>query len=120
MSPPDSFIYGDYLFELGLVDDVARQDLLEMEQGMKDAAASEQWREAWEVSSLTLTKSKDLGIASTCFGVRKIAKAKPCIQLKLLNDQTKIKKSYSCNESWSVLCLNAAMKVLVIVFELIN
>ena len=53
MSPPDSFIYGDYLFELGLVDDVARQDLLEMEQGMKDAAASEQWREAWEVSSLT-------------------------------------------------------------------
>ncbi len=50
MSPPDSFIYGDYLFELGLVDEVARTDLVAMEQQLKDYAASEQWDEAWAVS----------------------------------------------------------------------
>ncbi len=50
MSPPDSFIYGDYLFELGLVDDLARQELVALEQQLQDLAAEGRYEEAWVVS----------------------------------------------------------------------
>ncbi len=56
MSPPDSFIYGDYLFELGLVDDIARGDLLEMERELKDLAAREQYEDAWAVRAAVLQR----------------------------------------------------------------
>ena len=49
MSPPDSSVYAEYLFNLGLVGESERDDLLKWEQNMKYHASIGQYQTAWEV-----------------------------------------------------------------------
>ena len=52
MSPPDSSVYAGYLFELGLVGEVERDTMLDMEKQMKYYASTGQWYSAWQVCKL--------------------------------------------------------------------
>nr|AKO90273.1 cathepsin A4 [Tigriopus japonicus] len=47
MSPPETAVYGDYLYQVGLVDEKLRDELLEEEQRMKNHVANEEWFMAW-------------------------------------------------------------------------
>jgi vitellogenic carboxypeptidase-like protein len=47
MSPPDSSIYADFLYQGGYVDGSTRDEMLSMENNMKNYCANEQWPEAW-------------------------------------------------------------------------
>ena len=49
MSPPDSSVYADYLFEASLVGESERDELLKWEENMKYAASQGRWRDSWEV-----------------------------------------------------------------------
>jgi len=47
MSPPDSAIYGDELYQMGLIDGDTRDECKAEEALMKSYAADEQWYQAW-------------------------------------------------------------------------
>ena len=49
MSPPDSSVYAEYLFNLGLVGESERDKLLKWEDNMKYHASVGQYQQAWEV-----------------------------------------------------------------------
>ena len=49
MSPPDSSVYAEYLFQLGLVGELERDELLEKEQRMQYEASKGNWYQAWMV-----------------------------------------------------------------------
>ena len=49
MSPPDSSVYAEYLFQLGLVGELERDELLEKEQRMQYEASEGNWYQAWMV-----------------------------------------------------------------------
>ena len=51
MSPPDSSVYAEYLFNLGLVGESERDKLLKWEDNMKYHASVGQYQQAWEVKS---------------------------------------------------------------------
>jgi len=48
MSPPDSSVYAEYLFNLGLVGELERDNLLKWEDNMKYHASVGQYQTAWE------------------------------------------------------------------------
>merc|ERR1712156_1037704 len=48
MSPPDSSVYAEYLFNLGLVGESERDKLLKWEDNMKYHASVGQYQQAWE------------------------------------------------------------------------
>ncbi len=48
MSPPDSSVYAGYLFELGLVGEVERDTMLDMEKDMKYYVSQNNWYSAWQ------------------------------------------------------------------------
>ena len=50
MSPPDSSVYAEYLFNLGLVGELERDNLLKWEDNMKYHVSVGQYQTAWEVS----------------------------------------------------------------------
>ena len=50
MSPPDSSVYAEYLFNLGLVGEKERDSLLKWEDEMKYHVSVGQYQTAWEVS----------------------------------------------------------------------
>ena len=50
MSPPDSSIYAEFLYQSSLVDGLKRDELLAKEEKMKGHCAAGEWRQAWEVS----------------------------------------------------------------------
>ena len=50
MSPPDSSVYANYMFELALVGEVERDHMIEIENKMKDYAAQGKYYDAWGVS----------------------------------------------------------------------
>ena len=54
MSPPDSSVYAEYLFNLGLVGELERDNLLKWEDNMKYHASVGQYQTAWEVSFVNL------------------------------------------------------------------
>merc|ERR1712190_61521 len=47
MSPPDSAIYGDELYQMGLIDGTTRDECLAQEALMQNYAANGQWLQAW-------------------------------------------------------------------------
>eukprot|EP00095_Tigriopus_kingsejongensis_P005174 maker-scaffold237_size242172-snap-gene-1.29 protein:Tk05174 transcript:maker-scaffold237_size242172-snap-gene-1.29-mRNA-1 annotation:"serine carboxypeptidase" len=47
MSPPETAVYANYLYQVGLVDEKLRDELLVEEQKMKDHVANEEWFQAW-------------------------------------------------------------------------
>ena len=49
MSPPDSSVYAEYLFQTGLVGEAERDELLVWEENMKYYASIGQYRDAWQV-----------------------------------------------------------------------
>ena len=51
MSPPDSSVYANYMFELALVGEVERDHMIEIENKMKDYAAQGKYYDAWGVST---------------------------------------------------------------------
>ena len=53
MSPPDSSVYAEYLFNAGLVGEAERDDLLKYEDQMKYYASIGQYRSSWQVSFST-------------------------------------------------------------------
>jgi hypothetical protein len=50
MSPPDSSVYADYLFQLALVGETERDEMLKMEENMKNQCANGNWESAWRVN----------------------------------------------------------------------
>ncbi len=50
ISPYDSFIYADYLYEAGLIDDIYRDEFLEMEDEFKRLIEAEESLEAEELT----------------------------------------------------------------------
>ena len=50
MSPPDSSVYANYMFELALVGEVERDHMLETENKMKQYASQGRYYDAWGVS----------------------------------------------------------------------
>ena len=59
MSPPDSSVYAEYLFQLGLVGELERDELLEKEERMQYEAAQGNWYQAWMVRLQVTEKSKN-------------------------------------------------------------
>ncbi len=49
-SPQDSAVYAGYMFELGLVGEVERDEMLDMEADMKRSCANGNWYSAWQVA----------------------------------------------------------------------
>ena len=49
MSPPDSAIYAQYLYHVGLVDQAQMEYMLQMEQRMKSYAAQGDYYNSWQV-----------------------------------------------------------------------
>eukprot|EP00095_Tigriopus_kingsejongensis_P005173 maker-scaffold237_size242172-snap-gene-1.30 protein:Tk05173 transcript:maker-scaffold237_size242172-snap-gene-1.30-mRNA-1 annotation:"venom serine carboxypeptidase" len=47
MSPVDSNVYGEYLYQVGLVDEIVRDELLRQEANMKQHVADEEYFQAW-------------------------------------------------------------------------
>jgi len=62
MSPPDSAIYGDELYQMGLIDGTTRDECLSLEALMQNYAANGQWLQAW------VTWSNNLGLANSAMG----------------------------------------------------
>ena len=54
MSPPDSSVYAEYLYNLGLVDEAKRDELLKWEDNMKYHASIGQYQTAWNVSHIKI------------------------------------------------------------------
>ena len=50
MSPPDSSVYANYMFELALVGEVERDHMIGIENKMKEYAAQGKYYDAWGVS----------------------------------------------------------------------
>lgn len=48
MSPPDSSVYAEFLFQAGLVGESEREDLLKIEENMQYYASIGRFRDAWE------------------------------------------------------------------------
>ena len=51
MSPPDSSVYANYMFELVLVGEVERDHMIGIENKMKEYAAEGRYYDAWGVSA---------------------------------------------------------------------
>lgn len=47
MSPPDSSVYAEFLFQAGLIGEAERENLLKIEENMKYYASIGRWRDAW-------------------------------------------------------------------------
>ena len=55
MSPPETAVYAEYLYQVGLVDEPLRDRLLDQENRIKGYINNGQWYNAWAVSR-TLVK----------------------------------------------------------------
>ncbi len=55
--PVNSYIYAEYLYQLGLIDDIDRDRFLQMEEDFKDLIAQEEWSEAQAVNNLELNEA---------------------------------------------------------------
>lgn len=60
MSPVDSSIYADFLYQASLVGEVERDDLLEIEQDMKYSCNVGDYYKAWQVILHFLADSSSL------------------------------------------------------------
>ena len=49
-SPPETAVYANYLYQVGLVDETLRDELLAQEAKIKNYIDNGQWYNAWAVS----------------------------------------------------------------------